>query len=131
MRKFTVWSASCVVVAAVAAGTLGHAQTPKAPIELQWWHAMTAANNERVNKVADGFNASQTDYKVVPSYKGTYTETLTGTIAAYRSGGAPHIAQVFEVGTALMMSAKGAVKPVHQLMADAGEPFDPKAYLPA
>ena len=29
-----------------------------------------------------------------------------------------------------MMAAKGAVKPVYQLMADAGEPFDPKTYLP-
>ena len=30
-----------------------------------------------------------------------------------------------------MMAAKGAVKPVFQLMADAGEPFDPSTYLPA
>jgi sn-glycerol 3-phosphate transport system substrate-binding protein len=30
-----------------------------------------------------------------------------------------------------MMSATGAIKPVYQLMKDAGEPFDPKAYLPA
>ena len=29
-----------------------------------------------------------------------------------------------------MMAAKGAVKPVYQLMADAGEPFDPQNYLP-
>src|SRR3954467_8999642 len=130
MGKFTIWLTSGVALA-VAAGTLGHAQAPKAPIELQWWHAMTAANNERVNKIADGFNATQSDYKVVPVYKGTYAETLTGTIAAYRSGTAPHISQVFEVGTATMMAAKGAGKPVYQLMADAGESFDPKHYLPA
>ena len=52
-------------------------------------------------------------------------------IAAFRAGNPPHILQVFEVGTATMMAAKGAVKPVHQLMQEAGEPFDPKAYLPA
>src|SRR5207253_6232404 len=51
-------------------------------------------------------------------------------IAAFRAGNAPHIMQVFEVGTATMMSATGAIKPVYQLMKDAGEPFDPKAYLP-
>jgi sn-glycerol 3-phosphate transport system substrate-binding protein len=39
--------------------------------------------------------------------------------------------QVFEVGTATMMAATGAVKPVYKLMADAGEKFDPKIYLPA
>ena len=52
-------------------------------------------------------------------------------IAAFRAGNAPHIIQVFEVGTATMMSATGAIKPVYQMMTEAGEPFDPKAYLPA
>jgi sn-glycerol 3-phosphate transport system substrate-binding protein len=100
------------------------------PIELQWWHAMTAINLERVNKIAADFNASQNDYKVTPVYKGSYPETMTAAIAAFRAGNPPHIVQVFEVGTATMMAAKGAVKPVYQLMADAGEKFDPSAYLP-
>jgi sn-glycerol 3-phosphate transport system substrate-binding protein len=56
---------------------------------------------------------------------------MTGAIAAFRARQHPHIVQVFEVGTATMMAAKGAIKPVYQLMADAGEKFDPKAYLPA
>src|SRR5579885_3159162 len=127
MRKLMMWTAAIVV----AAGGAAHAQAPKAPIELQWWHAMTGANNDRINKIADGFNATQGDYKIVPSYKGSYAETLTATIAAFRAGNAPHITQVFEVGTATMMAAKGAIKPVYQLMADAGEPFDSKSYLPA
>jgi sn-glycerol 3-phosphate transport system substrate-binding protein len=38
---------------------------------------------------------------------------------------------VFEVGTATMMAAKGAVKPVYELMAEAGEKFDPKSFLGA
>src|SRR5436305_9293107 len=101
------------------------------PIELQWWHAMTAVNGERINKIAADFNASQSDYKILPVFKGSYAETMTGAIAAFRAGNAPHIVQVFEVGTATMMAAKGAIKPVYQLMADAGEPFDPSAYLPA
>ena len=65
----------------------------------------------------------------MPVYKGSYTETLTAAIAAFRAKQAPHIVQVFEVGTANMMAAKGAVYPVYQLMADAKEPFDPKAYI--
>jgi len=101
------------------------------PVELQWWHAMTAVNGERINKIAADFNAMQGDYKVVPVFKGSYAETMTGAIAAYRAGNAPHIVQIFEVGTATMMAAKGAVKPVYQLMEDAGEPFDAKTYLPA
>ena len=101
------------------------------PIELQWWHAMTSVNAEVVNQIAADFNAAQQDYKVAPVFKGSYAETMTAAIAAYRAGSPPHIVQVFEVGTATMMAAKGAVKPVYQLMADAGEKFDPNAYLPA
>ena len=99
--------------------------------ELQWWHAMTGPANDLVVKLANDFNATQSDYKVVPSYKGGYADTMNAGIAAFRAGNAPNILQVFEVGTATMMAAKGAVKPVYQLMKDAGEPFDPKAYLPA
>ena len=102
-----------------------------AQVEIQWWHAMTGGNNDIVNALSDEFNASQKDYKIVPTFKGSYPDTLNAGIAAFRAGTAPHIIQVFEVGTATMMGAKGAIKPVYELMKDANEPFDPKAYLPA
>jgi len=108
------------------------ATTPAyAQIELQWWHAMTGANNDIIVKLATEFNDSQKDYKVVPTYKGSYPDTMNAGIAAFRAGNAPHIMQVFEVGTATMMAATGAVKPVHVLMKEAGEKFDPNAYLAA
>ncbi|OJY32764.1 MAG: sn-glycerol-3-phosphate ABC transporter substrate-binding protein [Rhizobiales bacterium 65-9] len=114
----------------VAASALW-AGTAAAQTEIQWWHAMTGANNDVVVKLADDFNKSQKDYKIVVSYKGNYPDTMNAGIAAFRAGNAPHILQVFEVGTATMMAAKGAVKPVFELMKDAGEPFDPSSYLPA
>jgi sn-glycerol 3-phosphate transport system substrate-binding protein len=121
--------ALALAIALVGAGVLKVAKAD--PIELQWWHAMTSVNGDRINKIAADFNAMQSDYKVTPVFKGSYAETMTAAIAAYRAGNAPHIVQVFEVGTATMMAAKGAVKPVYQLMADAAEPFDPATYLPA
>ena len=102
-----------------------------AATEIQWWHAMSGPLGEKLEKVAADFNAAQSEYKVVPVYKGSYPETMTGAIAAFRAKQHPAIVQVFEVGTATMMAAKGAVYPVYQLMADAAEPFDPKTYLPA
>src|SRR5947209_1378807 len=102
----------------------------RAQTEIQWWHAMGGQLGETVNSLAERFNKAQKDYKVVPVYKGTYTETMTGAVAAFRARQHPHIVQVFEVGTATMMAAKGAIYPVHQLMAEAGEAFDPGAYLP-
>jgi sn-glycerol 3-phosphate transport system substrate-binding protein len=101
-----------------------------AQVEIQWWHAMTGANNDVIVKLSNDFNAAQKDYKVVPTYKGSYPDTMNAGIAAFRAGNAPHIMQVFEVGTATMMAATGAVKPVHVLMKEAGEKFDPQAYLP-
>ncbi len=113
-----------------AGAVLFAANGAAAHTEIQWWHAMTGANNDAIVKLAGDFNASQKDYKVVPTFKGGYPDTLNAGIAAFRAGQAPHILQVFEVGTATMMSATGAVKPVYVLMKEAGETFDPKTYLP-
>jgi sn-glycerol 3-phosphate transport system substrate-binding protein len=120
-----------LALALLAAATITGRNALADPIELQWWHAMTAVNADRINKIAGDFNAAQSDYKVTPVFKGSYAETMTAAIAAYRAGNAPDIVQVFEVGTATMMAAKGAIKPVYQLMADAGETFDPASYLAA
>ena len=115
---------------AVLAGAALFAGNAQAQIELQWWHSMGGALGEQLNALATKFNDSQKDYKVVPVFKGTYPESMTAAIAAFRAGNAPHILQVFEVGTATMMAAKGAIVPVAKVMTDAKEPFDPKAYLP-
>jgi sn-glycerol 3-phosphate transport system substrate-binding protein len=117
-------------LAAAALATLA-ALPAQAQTEIQWWHSMTAVNNEWVNDLAKQFNASQKDYKIVPTYKGSYDESMTQAVAAFRSGNAPHILQVFEVGTATMMASKGVVMPVGQMMKDAGYKFDPTAYVPA
>lgn len=115
------------LAAAVAATSLA----AQAQTEIQWWHSMTAVNNEWVNDLAKQFNESQKEYKVIPTFKGSYDESMTAAIAAFRSGNAPHVLQVFEVGTATMMASKGATVPVGKVMKDAGAAFDPSAYIPA
>ena len=102
-----------------------------AQTEIQFWHAMGGALGEKTEEIVAGFNESQDDYVVVPAYKGNYTENMTAAIAAFRAGEQPHIVQVFEVGTATMMSARGAVKPVYEVMGDADIDWDADAYLPA
>src|SRR5438067_1147993 len=115
---------------AVLAGAALFAGNAQAQTEIVWWHSMGGALGEQLNGLASRFNESQKDYKVVPVFKGTYPESMTAAIAAFRAGNAPHILQVFEVGTATMMAAKGAIVPVAKVMTDAKEPFEPKAYLP-
>ena len=119
------------VTGAAYAAMITAATPAYAVIEIHWWHAMTGGNNEVVVRLANEFNAVQSEYKVVPTYKGSYPDTMNAGIAAFRAGNAPHILQVFEVGTATMMAAPGAVKPVHVMMREAGERFDPQAYLSA
>lgn len=117
-----------LAAAALAAGLSlpAHAQT-----EIQWWHSMTGGLNDWVVDLSNGFNASQKDFKIVPTYKGSYDDSMTAAIAAFRAGNAPHVLQVFEVGTATMMASKGAIIPVGKVLSDGGFKFDPKAYIPA
>ncbi len=124
--EFLLMKLKFLAAAALLAASSAHAQT-----EIQWWHSMGGALGEWVNDLAKDFNASQKDYKIVPTFKGSYDESMTAAIAAFRAGNAPHILQVFEVGTATMMASKGAVVPVGKVMKDAGYKFDPAAYVPA
>jgi sn-glycerol 3-phosphate transport system substrate-binding protein len=116
---------------ALAASALAAPLASQAQTEIQWWHSMTAVNGEVVNDLAKNFNASQKNYKIVPTFKGNYDESFTAAVAAFRAGNAPHILQVFEVGTATMMASKGVTVPVGKVMKDSGEKFDPKSFVSA
>ena len=107
------------------------ASPAQAATEIMWWHAMSGELGKQLEKLAADFNASQSDYRIVPTYKGNYTETVTAAIFAFRSRSQPAIVQVNEIATATMMAAKGAIYPVFELMRDQSEPFSPEAYLPA
>ena len=102
-----------------------------AATDIAWWHAMSGELGKQLEKLAADFNASQSDYRVVPSYKGNYNETAMAAIFAFRSRGQPAIVQVNEIATATMMAAKGATYPVYELMRDLAVAFSPAAYLPA
>ena len=101
-----------------------------APIEIQFWHSMGAQLGVYLNDIVDKFNASQSDYKIVAVFKGPYDQSMAAGIAAYRSGDAPAILQVYEVGTATMMAAKQAVIPVWQVFEKAGVPLNTSAFIP-
>jgi sn-glycerol 3-phosphate transport system substrate-binding protein len=117
------------LAAVAAAVTLAY--PAQAATEIMWWHAMSGELGRQLEKLAADFNASQSEYRIVPSYKGNYTETVTAAIFAFRSRTQPAIVQVNEIATATMTAAKGAIYPVFELMRDEQEAFSPAAYLPA
>ena len=112
--------------AAIALATGASAQT-----EIEFWHAFTGRLGELVAEQVETFNNSQSDYTVVATHKGNYSETLNAGIAAFRAGEQPDVLMVFEVGTATMMAAKGAIKPVYEVMEAAGVEWDPDQYIGA
>ncbi len=106
-----------------------------APTEIQFWHAMSGPLGDQVEAIAKAFNASQKAFVVSTAYKGNYDETMAAAFIAQRAGSAPQLVQIYELGTANMMAAvKGAhaaIRPVWQVMAEAGERLQARAFVPA
>lgn len=120
----TFWKIAALNVAVTISASAAFAET-----EITLWHAMGGKLGETVNKIAEDFNASQDDYKITPVFKGSYEETLTAGIAAFRAGEQPNIMQVFDAGAATVIGAKGATIPVQDLLTDNGVNFDINDYI--
>lgn len=113
------------------AGIIASMGSAHAATDINFWHSMEGALGDRVKELVDEFNKSQSDYVVKAVYKGSYGESMNAGIAAFRAGNAPDILQVFEVGTATMMYAKGAIKPIQEMSEEAGDPINPDDFIGA
>ena len=111
---------------ALGLALMGNAQ---AVTTIPFWHSMEGELGKEVDSLAQRFNAENPDYKIVPTYKGNYEQNLSAGIAAFRTGNAPAILQVYEVGTATMMASK-AIKPVYDVFKEAGVQFDESQFVP-
>lgn len=119
------------VVALSLAGLIASIGSAHAATEITFWHSMQGALGERVNELVTEFNKSQSDYTVNAVFKGSYGESMNAGIAAFRAGNAPDILQVFEVGTATMMYAKGAIMPVQEMSEKVGDPININDFIGA
>ena len=104
--------------AAIAAALATPALAQSGPIEISFWHGLPQPLGGILEGFAEEYNRSQTRYRIVSSFRGSYPETMVAAIAAFRAGTAPHIVQMFEVGTGTMMAAGRAIKPLHELLAE-------------
>ncbi|MCS7100527.1 MAG: sn-glycerol-3-phosphate ABC transporter substrate-binding protein UgpB [Burkholderiaceae bacterium] len=114
---------------AAAAPLPAAAQGKGQPIEIQFWMGLTGLGGELLTKYGEEFNKTQSEYRVVVSFKGQYPEQRAAAIAAYRAGNPPHIMQMFDAGSGDMMSAKGAIVPVSEVFKRAGLQFDPADFI--
>ncbi|MCX8132730.1 MAG: sn-glycerol-3-phosphate ABC transporter substrate-binding protein UgpB [Roseococcus sp.] len=118
-------------LAAAAAPLAAPALAQGGPVELQFWHGLAQPLGGILEGIANQFNESQRRFRIVSTFRGSYPETMVAAIAAFRAGTAPHIVQMFEVGTGTMMAAGRAIKPVHELLAETGVSINFDDYLPA
>lgn len=88
--------------------------TAQDQIQVTFWHAMSGSRGEVVQAIVDAFNAANPDVNVVAEFTGSYAETLTKALTAYSAGEAPHIVQVYEVGTRTMLDS-GAIVPIMEV----------------
>lgn len=119
------------IAAGFAAGLAALPATAQQPVEIQFWHGLAQPLGGQLEQIVADYNASQQRFRVVPSFRGGYPETMVAAIAAFRANTAPHIVQMFEVGTGTMMAAGRAVRPVYQVLADANITVNFGDYLPA
>jgi len=120
-----------LMAGAVALGLAGAAAPAAAqPVDIQFWHGLTQPLGGMLEQIATDFNATQNQYRIQASFRGAYPETMVAAIAAFRASQAPHIVQMFEVGTGTMMAAGRAIKPLHELLAETNTRIDFSDYLP-
>ncbi len=129
-RKYLIRYLIVAFAVAVLLGLVGTSGAQQR-VQVEFWHGLPMPLGGILEQIVADFDASQTQYRVNATYKGSYPETMVAAIAAFRAGNAPHIVQMFEVGTATMMAARDAIKPVHDLVRETGVPIDPNSYLPA
>ena len=130
LRRTWIASATALCLAVTAAGLQPAGAQPKgAPIEIQFWMGLTGLGGELLQKYGDDFNKTQSEYKVVVSFKGQYPEQRAAAVAAFRAGNPPHIMQMFDAGSGDMMSARNAIVPVSEVFKRASLQFDPADFI--
>jgi sn-glycerol 3-phosphate transport system substrate-binding protein len=123
-KRALLGAAASLLLAAALPAT---AQTK--PVEINFWMGLTGQGGELLTRFGEDFNKSQSNYKVVVSFKGQYPEQRAAAVAAFRAGNPPHIMQMFDAGSGDMMHARGAVIPVSDVFKRAGLQFDPADFI--
>ena len=91
--------------------------------ELRVWHSMSGVRGAEFDRLVARFNASQKQFRVVPTYKGAYDEAVVEAYTARGTPRAPHLVQASELGGAFLLEQKHMARPLWQLAAETGIPL--------
>ena len=98
------------------AGTMVAGAAMAQSTDIEFWYAFSDAPRsgwieDRIAEFNAGLEADGLDYRIVGERKGSYPETLEAAVLAARTGSAPHLVQLYEVGSQLAVDS-GIFTPV-------------------
>ncbi len=76
---------------------------------IQFWHSMSGANGEALDKMVQSYNASQDKIEVVATFQGDYYTSIANAITAIASGTGPDIIQSGSDQVRLLSDEEGIV----------------------
>ena len=100
-------------------------------VEIIFWHSFSGQLGDNLTDLVAEFNHSQSQYSIVPVYKGEYINALTSFAAAFQAKQAPALMQVFEVGTTSMLTPSGVIKSAEELLREHGKALPKDSFFPA
>ena len=116
------WMLAAVLLAALLAacggggGEKGGATpTVSGPVTINFWHTMTASNQDTLKSLVDRFNSSQNEVRVNLVYQGTPDECLTKVLAVLGTSDVPAVVQLLDIHTRLMVDS-GEIVPVQDFI---------------
>lgn len=95
------------------------------------WHSLDGDIKEAFEEIIRDFNETSILYEVVPERAGNYPETVEKGLAAHKAGHAPHILQIYEVGTSSAMGMLDTFLPLEEIMTTFHKPFEKESFIPA
>jgi len=114
------WVRHCAAAALVIGSGLSFAaRGTAAPVTIEFWHSMTGDKGKLLEDLVQEFSsqpAVKDRLKINLTYVGTYTDGINKLRTSLIAGKGPHLAQIYEIGTQVMIDS-GAITPLEELAA--------------
>ncbi len=79
------------------------------PVEITFWHSMTAAAEETLTRLVNQFNAAQERVRVRAVFQGSYADLRNKYLTALRGGELPDLAQIEDTATQVLIDSGSVV----------------------
>jgi len=89
---------------------------PARAADIRLWHSMNGARGAEFDRLVARFNASQSNFRVVATYKGSFDEAAVEAVTARHTRRAPHIVQASELGGLYLLEQAEVVRPLWQVV---------------